>query len=144
MDLGHPDLKYGAEALTLLGIAYRLASWAWRTERELEDPPGVSDDDASWWPGVDGIVDGISEMWRGFIADVRQLVGGRGDNPAALTITMTSSAAAPSPGELGNAPPPATLLDALTPAQRMLVLEQLARDEGRPAGGSEALSPPAR
>jgi hypothetical protein len=36
MDLTHPDLKYLGEALFLLGIAYKLLRWVYRTEAEVD------------------------------------------------------------------------------------------------------------
>jgi hypothetical protein len=142
VDLNHPDLKYGGEALALLGIAFRLASWAWRTKRDLEAPPGTTDADVSVWRGVGGIVD----AGRGFLDGIRQLLGRSSVTYATETVTGDAPVitAPQQPPDTDEAP--ATLLDALTPAQRTLVLARLAQGAGDVPGGSpsSATSPPAQ
>jgi hypothetical protein len=130
MDITHPDLKYLGEALFLLGIAYKLLRWVYRTEAEVD---GV--DPGSFWSRVGTALNPFSGL-ADLVDNINQLLGRGKYASSNITVIVQPAASlrantAATATSAGHEPAPETLLDILTPEQRKLVLEQLAQNEKR-------------
>ena len=126
VDLTHPDLKYFGEALLLLGFAYKLLRWVFRTKAEVE---GV--DPASFWSSLGEKLNPLSGL-ADLVDNINQLLGRGRYASQSVTVILNPTA---DPGRTGTSvgpeSPPSTLLDILTPEQRKLVLEQLTKEDQR-------------